>query len=265
MQDEEIIRQEAREFHRDEIIASSRYDAIDDIHELKKRLYDFYSPESKAIFLDEVEKQIIITLQEHRNKAHGGKPGVGCDQERKPVKLLFYIKQEIETLPIVAHQKNKTNPAQEREKIFLSYSHLDKEYLSEIQRHFKPFVNQIDFWDDTKILPGQKWKEEIRIAINKCKVAILLVSTDFLGSDFISTDELPPLLKAAEENGAVILIVILKPCLFEEFDTLNQYQAMNPPSRPVIKMEYSEKEELYVNLVRQAKRILKGGKTGTIV
>jgi hypothetical protein len=105
-------------------------------------------------------------------------------------------------------------------------------------------------------LPGQKWKEEIRKAINSSKVAILLVSTDFFWSDFISTDELPPLLKAAEENGAVILIIILKPCLFEEFDSLNQYQALNPPNRPVLKMDYAEKEELYVNLVRQTKRIL---------
>jgi TIR domain len=179
MQDEELIRLEAREFHKNEIENSSRYEAIDDIRELKNRLYDFYSPESKAIFLDEVEKQIITTLQEHRDKAHGGKPGENCQHERKPVKLLFYIKQEIETLPTVAHQKNKSNLAQEREKVFISYSHLDKEYLSDVQRHFKPFLSQIDFWDDTKILPGQKWKDEIRNAINKSKVAILLVSTDF--------------------------------------------------------------------------------------
>ncbi len=258
MQDEKIIRQEAQEFHRDEIEGPGRYYAIEDIHELKSRLYDFYSPESKAIFLDEIEKQISTRLQEHRDSAHGGKPGENCQHEKKPEKLLFYIKQELETLPIVAHQKNKSNPAQKREKVFVSYSHLDKDYLSDIQRHFKPFLNQIDFWDDTKILPGQKWKDEIQNAINKCKVAILLISTDFLGSDFIATDELPPLLKAAEENGAVILIVILKPCLFEDFETLNQYQAMNPPSKPVIKMDYSEKEELYVNLVRQTKRILKG-------
>lgn len=112
MHDEEIIRQEAREFHRDEIELSSRYDAVEDIHELKSRLYDFYSPESKAIFLDEIEKQIVIKLQEHRNNAHGGKPGIECSHERKPVKLLFYIKQEIETLPTVAHQK--TNRTQHR-------------------------------------------------------------------------------------------------------------------------------------------------------
>lgn len=105
-------------------------------------------------------------------------------------------------------------------------------------------------------MPGQKWKEEIRKAIDACKIAILLVSTDFLGSDFIASDELPLLLKAAEDNGAVILIVIVKPCLFEDFPALNQYQAMNPSSKSVMKMNIVEREELYVNLVRQTKRIL---------
>jgi hypothetical protein len=51
-------------------------------------------------------------------------------------------------------------------------------------------------------------------------------------------------------------MVILKPCLFEEFDALNQYQAMNSPDKPIMKMTDLEKEELYVNLVRQTKKFL---------
>ena len=256
-EEDEIIRQEANEFYRNTIQDSSRYSAIEDFREIKKRLYDFYSPENKTAFLDEVKIKIVTNLQDHRNKAHGGKPGLNCMEEEKPVKLIFYINQEIETLPIIVHQKNKSTQTQERKTVFISYSHLDKESLCDVKRHFKPFVNQIDYWDDTKIQPGQKWKDEIKKTIQEAKVAILLVTTDFLGSEFISTDELPPLLKAAENDGAVILIVILKPCLFEEFPALNQYQAMNPPNNPVIKMTYSDKEELYVNLVRQTMKILK--------
>lgn len=259
-QDEEIIRQEAQYFFKTKIDHSRHPKAIDDFHEIKSRLHDFYSAESKAIFLDEIQKLIVTTLQEHRDKSHGGKPGVNCAKEEKPEKILFYIRQELGTLPIVAHQNFKTNPEQVRNKVFVSYSHFDKDFLVDIKRHFKPFLNQIDFWDDSKIEPGQKWKEEIKNAIAETKVAILLVSTDFLGSEFIATNELPPLLKAAQENGAVILIVILKPCLFEEFSELNQYQAINPPSKPVIKMDYTEKEDLLVNLVRQTKRILNGSK-----
>lgn len=256
MDDEKIIRDEAKVFHENEIVMSRKVQAIDDIQKLKSRLYDFYAPESKAIFLDEVEREIKITLQRHRDKAHGGFPKADCDSEIKSEKLLYYIKQEFENLPIVAHQKNETVNTEMRTKVFVSYSHADSEFLDDLKRHFKPFLKNIEFWDDTQIKPGQKWKDEIKKNIESCKVAILLVSTDFLGSEFISTHEIPPLLKAAEENGATILTVILKPCLIEEFDDLNQYQFMNAPSKPVIKLDYAEKEELYVNLVRQTKKLL---------
>jgi hypothetical protein len=256
MDEEQIIRNEAKEFFEWKIDGSNNQNAIDDFHELKSRLYDFYSPERKAIFLDQIEILVKSDLKNHRQKSHGGIPSPTCQIEIKAEKLLFYIKQEIDTLPIIAHQKFQIKDKAKRNKVFISYSHLDKDALIDVQRHFKPFLSKIDYWDDSKILPGQKWKEEIRSAIQETKVAILLLTTDYLGSEFISTNELPPLLTAAEQEGAVILIVIIKPCLFEEFEELNKFQTLNPPSRPVTKMEYDEKEELFVNLVRQTKRIL---------
>jgi len=240
-EDEKIIRKEAEEFYEWKIQNSGNAQPIDDFKDLRYRLQDFYTPENKAVFLDEIQLRITDNLKRHRDNAHGGKASPTCSYENTAEKLLFYIRQEIDTFPKIAHQKHESKEGKSRTKVFISYSHLDKEYLKDIQRHFKPFLSHIDFWDDTKIQPGQKWKEEIKNAINETKVAILLVSTDFLGS---------------EEEGAVILIVILKPCLFEEFPELNQYQAMNPPSKSVLKMDYDEKEELYVNLVRQTKRIL---------
>lgn len=256
MDNEKIIRDEAVKFVGRKIRLGSPIEPIKQFSEVKNRLYDFYTSESKAMFLDEVEKNIVIQLQNHRDKDHGGKPKEGCKYEVQTEKILFYLRQELNTLPVVVHQKNPSNPEQMRNKVFVSYSHSDQEFLGEIKKHFKPFLKKIDFWDDSRIEPGQKWKEEIEKAISETKVAILLLSADFLASDFISTNELPPLLKAAEEEGAVILIVILKPCLFEEFPELKQYQAMNSPTKPVIKLDSVEQQELYVNLVRQTKRIL---------
>ena len=256
MNDEKIIRDEAATFAKRHLRIRAISQPIKAFDEVKRKLYNFYSAESKSIFLDEIKKYIVVELQNHRDQSHEGKADPTCGWENTAEKLLFYVKQEVGTLPIVAHQKNPNSETNHRTKVFVSYSHSDQEYLKDLKRHFKPFLNQIDFWDDSIIQPGQKWKQEIKSAIDKTKVAILLVSTDFLGSEFIASDELPPLLEAAEKEGAVILIAILRPCLFDEFPELNQFQAMNPPSRPISKMDSNETEELYVNLVRQTKRIL---------
>jgi serine/threonine protein kinase len=137
-----------------------------------------------------------------------------------------------------------------RAKVFVSYSHGDAVWLTRLRIHLRPLerTHDIEVWDDTRITPGSKWKEEIQKAIESATVAVLLVSADFLASDFIASDELPPLLKAAEDAGAIILPVILSPCRFESTKTLSGFQAVNPPTKPLINMTRGEQEETFVKV-----------------
>ena len=83
---------------------------------------------------------------------------------------------------------------------------------------------------------------------------MLLVSADFLASQFIAEDELPPLLKSAKTRGTVILPIILSPCGFD-FSPLSHFQAANDPSKPLTKMNSHQKEELWnkvAKIIREA-------------
>ena len=139
-------------------------------------------------------------------------------------------------------------PLPERNQVFVSYSHADaKKWLNRLQTHLKPLEREgkLQLWDDTKIKPGADWRNEIQRALDSAKVAVLLISADFLASDFIDKNELPPLLAAAENDGATILSVILSPCRFNETKSLSRFQAVNAPSKPLAEMPRAAQEKVF--------------------
>ena len=135
--------------------------------------------------------------------------------------------------------------------IFISYSHQDIDWLKKIQTYLKVlnFENEkLEVWDDTKIKPGNNWKEEIKKALESCRIAILLISMDFLASDFIRNDELPPLLKQAQSENTIILPLIVRPSRFTKDKNLSGFQSINDPNKPLSKLGTNEQEELLVKL-----------------
>lgn len=171
-------------------------------------------------------------------------------QETLAKPLQSYLTQNHMIEFLLKKTKQPKNKQEKLKSIFVSYSHNDTEFLNRLKVHLRPFEKkgQIDLWVDTKIKAGEKWKEKISNALDKSVIAILLVSADFLASDFIVDNELPPLLKAAEEKGKVILPLIVKPCRFTSDENLSKFQAINDPKSPLSKLNDNDKEEMYVKV-----------------
>lgn len=150
----------------------------------------------------------------------------------------------------------KTTAAKKGLRLFISYSHSDADCLARLLVHLKPLERQglVDCWSDKKIRAGDKWRSELDSNLEFAAVAILLVSADFLASDFIVNNELPPLLMKAEANGLRILPVILKPCGFHRDKILQSFQAINDPSAPLLGLSVIGQEALYDSVAEEVHR-----------
>ncbi len=136
-------------------------------------------------------------------------------------------------------------------KVFISYCHKDAQWLERLQIHLKPLEREgtIDLWGDTKIAAGVQWKDAIMGALATARVAVLLISADFLASDFIAEHELPTLLDRAQTSGTTIIPVILSPSLFTSTG-LSAFQSMNAQNRPLSNMSRTGQEQVFAKLAQ---------------
>ena len=150
-----------------------------------------------------------------------------------------------------------TNPTHQRNSVFISYNRKDKKYLEELKTHLAYYerAGKIVYWDDSKILPGSKWMDEINKALQSAKIAIFLVSADFFASDFIFDEELPPLLEAEKRGEVKVLPVILSPCPFSDSE-LASFQAVNTPDTPLKQMSSTKRDAVLHNVVKNIKAAL---------
>jgi len=140
--------------------------------------------------------------------------------------------------------------------LFVSYSHKDTFWLKKLEQALKPVLRNATIWSADNIEVGKKWAAEINEAIAGARVAVLLVSPDFLASDFIMHVELPLLLQRAEQEGMPVIWIPLKHAYFEG-TRLTDYQAAWDPERPLKGLSDSDLDQALVDIARKIHQALK--------
>ncbi len=119
--------------------------------------------------------------------------------------------------------------------VFISYSHKDEEWKDRLATQLGVLQREglLDLWDDSRIEAGTDWKPQIDQALYAASVAVLIVSANFLTSQFILDEEVPRLLERHAQRGVRIFPIIVRPCPWKQVSWLSRLQARPKDGRPL--------------------------------
>ncbi len=136
--------------------------------------------------------------------------------------------------------------------VFISYAHKDAKWLDRFNTMLSPLVRdgRIKTWSDQDISASQNWRDEIDPALRMCRSGLLLVSPEFLASEFIMKNELPYLLRAREEGRARLIIAVLSACAWDE-TPLKDIQGAHDLGKPLDGLRKAKCNEVINSICRE--------------
>jgi internalin A len=98
--------------------------------------------------------------------------------------------------------------------LFFCYSHKDEGLRDELETHLKLLQRQriISMWHDRRISPGSEWDREIDKRLERATIILLLISADFIASDYCWDKEVKRALERHAAKEATVIPVLLRPC-----------------------------------------------------
>ena len=133
--------------------------------------------------------------------------------------------------------------------VFFSYSRKDEQLRDELATHLSLLIREgiISEWYDQQILAGEEWANEINKNLDRARIILLLVSADFLASDYCYGKEMMRAMKRHEEGSAIVIPVIFRPCDWQS-SPFGKLQALPRDGKPVT--TWADRDEAFFNIAK---------------
>ncbi len=140
-------------------------------------------------------------------------------------------------------------------KLFYSYAHADEALRKTLETHLVGLKRQglIEPWTDRKIEAGQAWDEAIKRELAEAELVVLLVSPDFMASDYIWEKELAPALERREQGKAVVVPIIVRPTDLKGIEFM-KFQGLPRDGKPVT--SWASHDEAWVDVARGLRQVV---------
>lgn len=140
-------------------------------------------------------------------------------------------------------------------KVFISYSHTDETYRKELENHLSVLKRNgyIDTWTDREIIVGENWGTQIAKEIEEAKIILLLVSSDFLASNYCYDIEMKRAIERHNKEEAIVVPIVLRYCDWSN-TPFSEIQGLPLNAKPV--KDWSDQDQAFLNIVDGIKALL---------
>jgi hypothetical protein len=145
--------------------------------------------------------------------------------------------------------------------VFFSYAHEDEPLRNELAKHLKLLERQgiIQSWHDSNISAGEEWKNAIDSHLELAQIILLLISSDFLASDYCYDVEMKRALERHEQGEVIVIPIILRAVSW--YNTpLGKLQALPTDGRPIL--EWDDPDQAYTDIVKGICRTIEATSSG---
>lgn len=165
----------------------------------------------------------------------------------------YFYSEPVEAFATRAPSKRGSNGALS---LFISYSHKDEMFRDELRGALAAYerIGEVKSWDDTCILPGQRWENKILQKLETADIVIFLLSNDFIRSDYCIQKEMKRALERDEAGNCAIIPIVVRACPFSKME-LGKIQAILPHGKPV--KENRHRDSAWLEVTRQLERVFK--------
>lgn len=141
-------------------------------------------------------------------------------------------------------------------KVFYSYSHKDEALREKLETFLKTLQRQgyISEWHDRRITAGQEWSQEIDEHLRTAEIILLLISSDFIASDYCYETELEIAMQMHERKQARVVPLMMRPCDFKE-TPFAKLQGFPKDMKPVT--SWSNEDEAFLNIAEGIRNLIK--------
>lgn len=155
--------------------------------------------------------------------------------------------------------KRNTYPLRSRTnkmKCFISYSHCDKKYKNKFIKHLKPLEQSygLKIFDDSAIRPGEEWESAIWKEFDASDFVFLLISIDFINSDFCMRKEFTKAIQMHEKGIVTVIPIILKECAWQEIESLSKLKTLPQDGDPVVGGSFKTQDTALSSIMQELRK-----------